>query len=53
MVRYFESVAAPATTGTLTLPRQAFDRPDQGEVVLFVQDSQTWEVLGAVRMALE
>lgn len=53
VVRQLQQIAAPETTGGFSVDPGILDDPAQGQLVVFAQDEESWEVLGVAMMGLE
>jgi hypothetical protein len=52
VVRHLITIDRPAVSDNLTIQREVFSEPENGKVVLFAQDRNTWEVLGVIALDL-
>ncbi len=52
VVRSFQTIKSPKKSGTVELDLNALDFPGQGQVVVFLQDAETWHVLGVTSLVL-
>jgi len=46
VVRSFQTIESPKKSGTVALDLSTLDYPEQGQVVVFLQDAETWVVEG-------
>ena len=52
VVRSFQTIESPKKSGTVQLDLNTLDYPEQGQVVVFLQDAETWHVLGVASLGL-